>query len=329
MLTEVFELDLANSGLGGLDEVSALRLFATTQAHALVAGTGRTLRDIDNVDGVPLYPAFYRTRVSVPPPITFAGFSVWERVEIGVEIRRFGRMLLESIGVLGKPGSLKQGSGPEAAGLIRIEGSLAFVHDLRHGRDLSVDAPRAGATTELAAMRELPEAPEAQRRIRCEGIMPMRGEGPSTLSGRMRQPILLGRDTQAGRAMMFAGFTSLLEVAEQTLLLEQIWPPMGPELLSHRELLEREVHYVSNVRQGDSVVMDTVGTLSPCPADIVRAYNNRTGAAILELRTEIYEERTHALVAAAQTRKVFAPPRTCGADLQDIQRLLRRHGETR
>ncbi len=330
MLREVFGLDLANGGLAGLDELSTLRLFATTQAHALIAGTGRTLRDIENADGVPLYPAFYRTRLSLPPPVTFARHGAWDEVEVGVELRRFGRMLVESTGLLGTPGTLE--GGPAAGGntgLIRVEGSLAFVHAVRQGRDLAVDAPRAGTTAELPAMSELPAAHEVQRRVRCEGIMPPRADGAWTLTGRVRQPILVGRDTQEGHAMMFVGFTSLLEVAEQTLLLEQMWPPMDPEFLSHRLLLEREVHYLSNVKQGDAVVMDTAATLTACPADLVRAYEGRTGAATLELRTEIHDERTHALVAAAKTRKLLAPPRTRGTDVQDIQRLTKRHGEQR
>lgn len=326
MLTETFELDLANTGLAGLDEVSFLRLFATTQAHELVRGTGNTLRGIVNADGVPLYPAFYRTRVSVPPPLLLAQYPVWSRVEIGVEVHRFGRMLLESKGVLATPGSLV----PDASSWrldqhINVAGSMAFVHDQPSGEQ-RVDSPREGTVAELPPLPKRPAALDEQRRIRSEGMIRPHAEKSYNLSGRFRQPLMVTRDLQADRAIMFAGFTSLLEVAEQTLLLEQLWPAFDPALLSYRHLLDRDVHYVANVHQGDAVSIDTTGMLSACPEHLATAYEGLVGVAILELRSEVYRDGSHALIAAARTRRIFAVPRTRGSHVQDLQRMLCRHG---
>jgi probable biosynthetic protein (TIGR04098 family) len=326
VLTSIFELDLANAGLAGLDEVSFLRLFATTQAHALVRGTGHTLRDITNADGVPLYPAFYRTRVTVPPPLLFARHRVWERVEMGVELHRYGRMLLESRGVIGIPGELPDGtSGSSLDRHIRIAGSMAFIHDADAGEQ-RVDSPREGAIAELPSLPSRPEALDEQRRIRAEGLILPPTQRPSNLSGRVRLPLLVTRDVQAGRALMFASFTTLFEVAEQTLLLEQIWPAIDPALLSFRHLLDRDVHYIGNLRQGDAVTIETTATLSPCPKDLASGYEGLVGVALLELRSELYQEASHALIAAAVTRKLFAVPKTHGSAVQDMQRMLLRHG---
>lgn len=324
MLNEVFDLDLANTGLGGLDEVSFLRLFATTQSREIVRGTGRTLRDIENSDGVQLYPAFYRTRVTVPPPLLFDRYRLWDRVEIGVDLRRFGSMLLESTGVLAAPGNI----GPDPAEWqldrhVHVTGSMLFVHDKSRG---TPDSPRQGTVANLPLLQKRPEALDEQRRIRSEGVMAVPPEGRPKLSGRMRYPILLMRDVQAGQALMFSAFTSLLEVAEQILLLEQVWPPFDPSLLSFRHLLERDIHYVDNVHQGDTVVIDTVATLSASPAHLATAYDGLAPVAMLDLQSEIYQEGTHKLVVAARTRKLFAVPRSRATDAHDLRRMLHRHG---
>ena len=326
MLTETIELDLANSGLAGLDELSFLRIFATTQARAIVHGTGRTLRQIENADGVPLYPAFYRTRLVVPPPVLFNHYTVWDRIVVGVEVERFGRMLLESKGALGPPGSLAVDAASwDRSRLIHVEGSMAFVRDQRTD-DAAVDAPRDGTIAALPAMARRPTALDDQRRIRSEGIVLAAPPGVRLLTAKSRQKIMLARDVQAGRALMFAGFTSLLEVGEQRLLAEQLWPPLAPALFSHAQVLEREVHYLDNVHQGDTVSIDMVGTLSGCPSELANAYPSAVGVALLELRSEIYHEGTNRLLAAARTRKIMVVPRTRATDIQDIQRIVRKHG---
>jgi len=326
MLTETIELDLANSGLAGLDELSFLRLFATTQARAIVRGTGRTLRQIENADGVPLYPAFYRTRLVVPPPVLFNHYTVWDRIVIGVEVERFGRMLLESKGALGPPGSVAEDAPAwDRSRLIHVEGSMAFVRDQRRD-DAAVDAPREGTIAALPAMARRPTALDDQRRIRSEGVALTAPAGVPTLTAKWRQRIALTRDVQAGRALMFAGFTSLLEVSEQFLLAEKLWPPLDPALFSHAQVLEREVNYLDNVHQGETVVIDMVGTLCACPSDLANAYQSAIGVAIFELRSEIYHEGTNRLLATARTRKIMVVPRTRPTDVQDIQRIVRKHG---
>jgi probable biosynthetic protein (TIGR04098 family) len=325
MLIETIELNLANTGLGGLDEVSFLRLFATTQAHALVLGTGRTLRDIENADGVGLYPAFYRTRLRVPPPHRLEQHGTWERVDIGVEIKRFGTMLLESTGVLAAERQLPPDPTmwtPED--LIHFEGSMSFVHDAPSGGDSRVDAPRQGVIADLPTTSIRPAPLEDQRRIRREGVIG--GDKRLPLAGQLSHQILIGRDVQPGRAAMFSAFSSLLEVAEQTLLVRQLSPGLDSELVSDLHLLEREIFYFANVRSGDSVTIDTAAAISPASEQQGSAYSGFVGVACLALCSEIYHRATNTLLIAAKTNKILLVPRARANAVQNAQRMLHRHG---
>lgn len=324
VLVEAVDLDLANAGLGGLDEVALLRLFANTQAHALVRGTGRTLREIENADGTPLYPAFYRTRVHVPAPVVLGSHRTWDRIDVGVDVRRFGAMILESRGCVAKAGALSSDSSAwPSEQVVRVEGSLAFIHDTPSGGDFRVDAPRAGTIADLPPLAERPSALDAQRRVRREGVL---GAKRGKISDRVQTRLFLGRDLQAGRAAMFSTFTLLLEVSEQTLLLERIVPAIDPELLSYVQLLEREVFYLGNVRQGEEVAVDLSIEASPCEAGLAAAYPGSVGVMSLEVRGEIYEAKRNALLATSHAKKVAVVPRARAAAIQDLQRFLARHG---
>jgi probable biosynthetic protein (TIGR04098 family) len=325
MLIETVELDLANVGLGGLDEVSLLRIYAATQARALVAGTGHTLRDILNADGVPLYPAFYRTRVHVPPPCLLGSHRTWDRVDVGVDLCRFGSMLLEARGVVSSEGTLPREVAPAEAGLIAVEGSMSFVREGPSEGSPRPDSPREGAIASLPLQRERPRALDEIRRVREQGLVNSLAGQPQ-LRGQVRHRALLARDLQADRAFMFSAFTTLFETGEQLLLLEQLWPPFSPGLLSFVRLVEREVFYLSNVRQGDTVVVDTVARLAPCPSDLRNAYEGHCCAATLDLAAEVHHGTANTLLAAARTRKLFVVPRERANDFQDVQRMLHHHG---
>jgi len=324
MLIETVDLNLANTGLAGLDEISVLRLFATVQARALVEGTGRNLREIENADGVALYPAFYRTRICVPPPHRLEQHKTWERVDIGVEVKRFGTMILESKGALASEGALPRDAAtwtPEQH--IHFEGSMTFVHDVATGGDFRVDAPREGTVANLSLLSKRPAPIEELRRVRQGGVIDPSRKNP--LRGQVRQQMVIGRDVQSRRAAMFSAFTSLFEVGEQTLLVQQLWPALDPELLSDVHVLEREVFYLANVHQGETVCIDTAATIAPAPERYRAAYDGFVAVATLDLFSEIYDASTNALLVAAKTKKIFLAPRTRANSIHHIERLLSRH----
>jgi predicted CDP-diglyceride synthetase/phosphatidate cytidylyltransferase len=74
------------------------------------------------------------------------------------------------------------------------------------------------------------------------------------------------------------------------------------------------------------VTIDTVGALSPCPADLSNAYDGLVGVALLELRSEVHHAETRRLLAIGFTQKIFLVPRKRASDIEDIQRMLHRHG---
>ena len=83
MLTEIVELSLDRIGLGELTESALLRLFATTQAHALAA-PGKSLLDIVDKNGRLLYPGYSAIRLEIPQSSPLFEFKPWSQAELGV-----------------------------------------------------------------------------------------------------------------------------------------------------------------------------------------------------------------------------------------------------
>ena len=103
---ENVELTMSHVGLGSLNEYALMVLFGNAHSHRLVAGTGAKPDGMVDQRGNVLYPAYFMTTLKVPTCNLLRSFKLWEQVDVGVEIHRFGDTLLESRYALGRDGAL-------------------------------------------------------------------------------------------------------------------------------------------------------------------------------------------------------------------------------
>lgn len=251
MLIREHQLGLADVDLGALDELAILRLFGDAQAHALAPchrDPRATIRDIVDVAGNRLYPAYYRTHLLVPRDRPLHGWQLWDRVAIGVEVQSFGGMLLESRYSFDSAGASVL-AGP------RMEASSMFVLD---GPERTLAAPAAGSVAELERLRK---PPEAMVRYRAMQSFDPRGE-PADTELRSATPLLrtivAGRDVAPHHQVMFATWTRLLFEVEQHVWISaraQPWPESV-------YLLERELLYFGSCGAGAEIRMTASGAVT-------------------------------------------------------------------
>jgi probable biosynthetic protein (TIGR04098 family) len=320
-MIETVELDLANVGLGALHETALLRIFASAQARRIVAGTGLVLSDIVDVEGRPLYPAFFKTALEVRAPLD--ELRTWQKVEIGVDVARFGRLVLESQLVLGRPGELADDATQWREPRARMRGHAMFITDDNRGGPFVVSTPKEGSIAELAVLRKPPEAMSEFRTLRATGRIDGGPDGPLRCSD-LSYPVL-HPDAAEGRAPMFSVFTTILDAAEQQLVFERTWPPVPEELRRYIKLAERTIYYFDNVTAGDRVRVELAARFAPCTSSSL-ANAGELCPALLETHAQLYATRAGSLLAVARTTKVVVVPRQLSTLAQDAARLVRQHG---
>lgn len=316
MLIENVELTLANVGLGRLSEVPLLALFATAQAHHLTAGTGHTLHQVTDADGTLLYPGYFWLHVTVPPAQPLERFRVWDQVAVGVDVGRYGGLVLESRYALGAPGEVGEDPAAwsalpsmHAASMWVVDGS-AVVQPAR---------PRDGAVAELPSLKCGPPALEAFRRMRASGTF---GHAPDARHGTLpiAYDVSLGRDVAPDHNLMFAAYVQIIESLEETFLRSGMWPALPADLLGCRRLVEREVFFLDHAGPGAKIVGDLRLRILPCEPNAHGADPELSSAGRLESTCELYDARTNALLTCARAVKLFVIPRSRGTLVADLTR---------
>jgi probable biosynthetic protein (TIGR04098 family) len=169
---------------------------------------------------------------------------------------------------------------------------------------LLADIPRLAAPPDLLDLHRAATA----RGALSEGA-PQR-VGPPISYG-----VVPGRDTAAGRQMMFTQFLVIMDFAERELLLERVRPAFPRELVDCRTTLERRIVYTGNCYADDVVDVAVGARLSAGPPPVVT------------FSMELTERRTKRQLALAEVKKMFAIPGDKSDLLREMERLLALHGE--
>ena len=324
-MIETVELTLSHVGLGDLNEFALLNLFASLQARVLTAGTGKTLSEIADKDGRGLYPAYYRTHLRVPANRPLARHQLWRPLRIGLEVRTFGRMLLESTCVAGFPEEVAEDPEQWTDSLPILDGSNMFIVE-GEDEEQQVAVPAAGCVARLPSLTAPPESMDRFRRVRTEGSLDPGFDGPLRCEGSIPYPIVAGRDAAPGRNMVFSRFVEIMDHAEWTLLAERVRPGFPTALVACRQLLERETFYFGNCRSGEVVEAEIRGRLVVGPPEFHGPATAAISVGILSFFLELYQRGSNMLLAAARVRKLLKVPTARQSLLRDAERLLFQYG---
>lgn len=321
------QLTMSHTGLGDLNEYALMVLFGNAHSLHLTQGLSITPGEIVSMDGTKLYPAYFWTHLKVPVAHLLSDFKLWEVVDVGVDVKRFGDTLLESRYALGRKDKL--GVGPDEWDENRFP--------VMHGNNLIVAEelnsstakrmvlnPNPDRIAELPKVSRSPQGIAKSRQIRSKGIKMQLERVAFECDKPFGYTIMDGRDCTHGHAMIFAKFADIFDLAEKDFLSRQIFPGLSAALLSRLHILEREIYYYGNCYAGEEIEVYLAGSVDINQNDEIQDGFDYIPAAFLRIGFEIYQQRTRTLLASCLAKKVFAIPMQEQENIHDLHRTINR-----
>jgi probable biosynthetic protein (TIGR04098 family) len=322
MLIESVELTLTHVGLGTLTEPVLMSLFANAHSHEITAGTGASIRDITDPAGRVLYPGYYWTHLKVPPHRLLSRYRVWDRLSVGVHVRAFGRMMLDSSYIVADEGQVPDRIDAWGAGEYPImEGSNLFTIDENQAEPQAA-APKAGTVSPLPSLDRPPASMDRFRTVRSTGLIAPAPESNAMFRSRVAYPVAEGRDAAPGHNVAFFGYATILDRAEWVALARRIHPAFSPGLLECRQLLDREIFYLEGCRAGGTVEVEVAGRFEASIPSSETPRGECVEAGILSTDSWMYSRKSNRLLVVARTRKVVQVSRARPGLLREAERLI-------
>jgi probable biosynthetic protein (TIGR04098 family) len=325
MLIENIELTSSHVGLGNLKEYALMILFGNAFVHHIIQGTGITLDQMKDTQGLTLYPAFFMTHLRVPRHSLLSSHKIWQRVDVGVDVKRFGISLLESTYILGRENEVPDNVNEwDDKKYPSMTGNNIIVVDGVGSREYSrqVSAPKPGHIADLPKITKPPPAIKKANFVREHGFE------NDAFPGKIKNeaPILYDvdhiRDTAPGHALIFAKFCEIMDYAEFHMLFKQLQHGFPVDVLDNLAILEREICYYGNCYAGEILEIYLKGNLEACPADFHGDSLEIISAGILTMQIEIYQKKTNHLLAMAKVKKLITVPSALQNLVLDVKRLI-------
>ena len=327
MLIENVELTMSHLGLGNLTEYALMVLFGNAHSHHLTLGVENTPDQILDHQGHVLYPAYFMTHLQVPPHVLLPSFRLWEHVQVGVDVKRFGETLLESAYILGRGDGL-----PEDAEQWDLENhpsvkanNLIVVDVTEGGAARKVSVPKPGCFASLPKIKRPPQAITRAKQVRSNGFDMPGFEAKITTDRPISYFVEPHRDAAPGHAMIFAKFFEVMDHAETKLLSERLQPGFQNVALNGLNVLERETYFYGNCFAGEFLDIFIRADARVCDSDFHGDSLHMISAAVFEFQIEVYQHRNNQLLAMARVKKLLALPTFAQDSLQDVKRLLTLH----
>lgn len=321
------ELTMSHTGLGNLNEYALMVLFGNAHSLRLTKNIGITPNEIVAMDGTVLYPAYFWTHLKVPLSKLLHNYKLWNTVDIGVEVKRFGDTLLESSYALGDKNSLN--SMPDFTETTRFPvmrgNNLLVAEELNASTaKRSVLNPNPDKISNLEKMTRTPEGIARSRKVRSEGVRKYLSACKFENRFPFSYRILDGRDCTQGHAMIFAKFADIFDLAEKDFLSNQVFPGISNALINRLSVLDREIYYYGNCYAGEEIEVFLAGSIELNEDDDMHADQDIDfiPAAYLHIGFEVYQQRTKTLLASSITKKVFAVPMQEQECIHDLRRVV-------
>jgi probable biosynthetic protein (TIGR04098 family) len=325
MLVEPLELTMSHVGLGNLNEYALMVLFGNAHSHQLTEGVANNPSEIESVDGEILYPAYFMTSLKVPETNLLPTFKLWEQVEVGVDVQRFGETLLQSNYVIGRQGQVEPD--PSAWADVKwptMTGNNLIVAEAMNGQTAKrqVSNPNPETIAKLTKIARPPAGLTSSRKIRTNGFDDFGLSAQFETEKPIIYPIKPIRDALGGHAMIFAKYAEIMDIVEYDFLSKQLNPELSDALLETLNVIERDIYYYGNCYAGEELSINLCGEIELGDTSELTEGLDHLPAAYLSLNFEIYQHRTKTLLAMSRVKKVFAVPMKDQEIVADLRRNI-------
>lgn len=302
-------------GLGNLTEYRLLVILANYHSLSLVEGKTGTPNDIVDSSGRLLYPAYYMTHLKVPFTEFIESFSLWDRYDINIDVKKFGANILDS------EYSFKRNTGGKSGGeSITMSSNSFFVVDstLDKSIERTASIPDSKCISKLENLKRVPDSLKKFKDIRENGFILKNVAGKYTLLYQIRIDI----DVSYNHGVVFAKFTQIMDICLNEYLFSSNELGLPKSLYPYIHTVERETYYYANCFADDIVKCNMEFSFKDCEEKSFTGSNKEVTPFWFVATFELYNKNTNCLLVISKVKKIICLP-VGQLDLRyDLNRIL-------
>jgi len=317
MIKEERLLDMSDVGLGNLTEYRLLVLLGNYHSLCLVEGLDIMPDQIVDSSEKLLYPAYFTTHLKIPVTNLIENYTLWENIQVEVDVKRFGSNILDSAYSFNKKASKE-----ELKESIEMTSNSLFVVDATIDKSVerTSSVPKSNCIAALEKSKVVPKALKLFKNIRNNGMLlefEHIVECPS-----FEYKIVSNRDASNNHGVIFAKYIEIMDICEQEFLCSSGCLGLPLSIISCIHTIDRQTFYYSNCFADEVIEVKLKLAFEKCEErNLTGEKSELTPYRIIETH-ELFNKHTHNLVAIAKTTKIvcLSPKYT---DLEsDINRLV-------
>lgn len=315
MIKDNILLSMSDVGLGNLTEYQLLVILANYHSLSLVDGKNNTPNEIvDSYDRL-LYPAYYMTHLKVPVTNFIEDFVLWDKIDVNVDVKRFGSNILDSQYVFKRSGDE---NGDEKA--IVMNSNSLFVVDATVDKSVNriSSIPKPEYIADLDKVKKIPDSLKTFKEIQKKGFALQ-----NIIDNYMfAYTIVKDRDVSYNHGVIFAKFIEIMEMCQNQFLFDANNLRLPKNLFPYIHTTERETYYYSNCFEGDTVECCMDISFEPCEKRNMTGNSKEITPFWITASFELFNQKTNNLIVISKVKKIVCLPLQESVLEYDINRII-------
>lgn len=315
MIRENILLNMSDVGLGNLTEYQLLVILANYHSLSLVDGKSNTPNEIVDLHDRLLYPAYYMTHLKVPVTNFIENFGLWDKIDVSVDVKRFGSNILDSKYAFKRSGNE---NGTENA--IVMNSNSLFVVDATVDKSVNriSSIPKPECIANLDKVRKIPDSLKIFKEIQKKGY-----DLKNIIDNYVFEyTVLKDRDVSYNHGVIFAKFIEIMEMCQNQFLFNSNNLRLPKNLSPYIHTIERETYYYSNCFEGDTVECHMDISFEPCEQKNMTGNRKEVTPFWITASFELFNQKTNNLIVISKVKKIVCLPLQESVLEYDINRIL-------
>ncbi|MEE0930056.1 MAG: hypothetical protein UIM53_03570 [Acutalibacteraceae bacterium] len=315
MIKENILLNMSDVGLGNLTEYQLLIILANYHSLSLVDGKDNTPNEIVDSFGRLLYPAYYMTHLKVPVTNFIENFGLWDKIDVNVDVKRFGSNILDSEYVFKRSGDKNN-----AEKTVVMNSNSLFVVDATLDKSVNriSSIPKPEFIADLNKVKKVPDSLKIFKEIRKSGFVLQNIIDNYIFS----YTIVKDRDVSYNHGVIFAKFIEIMDMCQNKFLFGADNLRLPKNLYPYIHTIERETYYYSNCFEGDTVKCNMNISFEPCERRNMTDNCKEITPFWIIASFELFNQNTNNLIVISKVKKIVCIPLQDSILEYDINRII-------
>lgn len=317
------QLTYSHCGLGHLNEVSLMTLFAEAFIRSLSEESGEVVTDFRDSEGIGIYPAYYQTHLKVEPFHPIKNLRLWQEIEFETRISRFGSVILSTEQTLTHQPHIKMNAG------------VSFVRDLPDSSDSEMTAPSNGITKKLNVLVKPPASLNEFKVFSNDGVdfwgddYTYRSHGGFSYVIDQFASSTDDERPYIGHSMIFSQFFRYMNDAEWRFIHNDLKPSFIKASIDYINLMERTTYFLGTPSFQEDIQVNIKLRMTPAEEYALTPNATLVPLVILHFITEVTGGSNKRVLCVSSADKALLVPNHKPSMLNEMKRIVRNHINTR